>query len=124
MSNDIKTKRTIGDNQNPIEELSHKAYHSLKDLIVDTIHFNLTLIAEDLREAEKGKRLFDRNKAIISAQDAVRNLRVELAPIKESFNRHQTIEQLQKNIDAISSISPAIANYEAKLKERSEDESK
>ena len=84
----------------------------------------MTLIAEDLREAENGKRLFDRNKAIISAQDAVRNLRVEIAPIKESLKRHQTIEQLQKNIDSISSISPAIANYEAKLKERSEDESK
>ena len=30
-------KRTIGDNQNPIQDLSHKAYHSLKDIIADKI---------------------------------------------------------------------------------------
>ena len=80
-------KRTIGDNQNPIQDLSHKAYDRLKDKIADSIDFSLRLLQDDLAQAENGRRLFDRNKAIINAQESVENLREHIRPIKNCFKK-------------------------------------
>ena len=110
-------KRTIGDNQNPIQDLSHKAYHSLKDIIADKIDFSLELLAGTLEEAENGKRLFDRNKAIVHAQDAVNALREELKPIKNCFNKYLTKDEWQENIAKLSNISVHAGHYEAELAE-------
>jgi hypothetical protein len=117
----MSTKRRIGDNQNPIEEfyknLSHKAYHSLKDIIADKIDFSLELLARSLNEAENGKRLFDRNKAIINAQEAIQNLRAEIKPIKDTFKKNISPDEWQENMADLSNISPSSAHYEAELKE-------
>ena len=110
-------KRTIGDNQNPIQDLSHKAYHRLKDIIADKIDFSLELLAGTLEEAENGKRLFDRNKAIVHAQDAVNALREELKPIKNCFNKYQTKDEWQENLAKLSNISVHAGHYEAELAE-------
>tara|TARA_R100000458_G_C8077992_1_gene113941 strand:+ start:62 stop:415 length:354 start_codon:yes stop_codon:yes gene_type:complete len=113
-------KRRIGDNQHPIQQLSHKAYHSLKDLIADKIDFSLELLAETLNEAENGKRLFDRNKAIVNAQEAIQNLRAEIKPIKNCFKR-QNRDEWQQNIAELSNLAESVGHYETELKERSDD---
>ena len=110
-------KRTIGDNQNPIQDLSHKAYHSLKDIIADKIDFSLELLAGTLEEAENGKRLFDRNKAIVHAQDAIKALREDLKPIKNCFNKYLTKDEWQENLAKLSNISVHAGHYEAELAE-------
>ena len=115
MSQDIK-KRTIGDNSaniNPIEDLSHKAYHSLKDKIADSIDFSLRLLQDDLTEAENGQRLFDRNRAIINAQESVQNLREHIRPIKKCFSGMNE----QEWEDNLKDLPTHCADYERALAE-------
>ena len=77
----------------------------------------MELLAGTLEEAENGKRLFDRNKAIVHAQDAVNALREELKPIKNCFNKYQTKDEWQENLAKLSNISVHAGHYEAELAE-------
>tara|TARA_B100001964_G_scaffold78405_1_gene88690 strand:- start:193 stop:585 length:393 start_codon:yes stop_codon:yes gene_type:complete len=112
-----KDKRTIGDNQNPIQDLSHKAYDRLKDKIADSIDFSLRLLQDDLAQAENGRRLFDRNKAIINAQESVENLREHIRPIKNCFKK-MSKEEWEYNL---KELPPECADYERALSEVDND---
>ena len=106
-------KRRIGDNQNPIQDLSHKAYHRLKDKIADSIDFSLQLLSDHLAKAENGHRLFDRNKAIINAQESIENLRAEILPIKKCFSQ-MSKEEWENNLKNLPS---ECADYERAMAE-------
>ena len=110
-------ERSIGDNQFPmataIQDLSHKAYHRLKDKIADSIDFSLELLQDHLAQAENGQRLFDRNKAIINAQESVENLREQIRPIKKCFSQ-MSKEEWENNLD---NLPPECAEYEIALAE-------
>ena len=77
----------------------------------------MELLAGTLEEAENGKRLFDRNKAIVHAQDAIKALREDLKPIKNCFNKYLTKDEWQENIAKLSNISVHAGHYEAELAE-------
>jgi len=51
----------------------------------------------------------------------VKELREELKPIKNCFNKYQTKDEWQENIAKLSNISVHAGHYEAELAEKGSD---